>query len=91
MPPGIPMYRKLPHSVHRFYRHLPVVVAHCTKIAEKGAAIGGENWTTLVQNVPGTARPRAYILPKNEKAEEAKAQDGADSTVFKIISGLRGS
>lgn len=77
----------IPHSTHLAIRHSPVVVAHCTAIARKGAAIGGANWTVVVQNDPSTKRPRAYIAPKNEEAE---ADDATNSTVFKIISGLRG-
>lgn len=81
----------IPNAVHIMLRHLPVVVQHCTAIAKRGAAIGGDNWTVIVQNDPTTKRPRAYIAPRNQKAAEAAMQDGKDSTVFKIISGLRGS
>lgn len=76
-------------ATHRAVRHLPFVVAHCTAIAKKGAAIGGPNWTVIVQNQAGTRRPRAYIVPLNTEA--ASAEDAKNSTLFRIISGLRGS
>lgn len=86
-----PYKPNIPAKVHIMYRHLPQVVAHCTEIAKRGARIGGDNWTVIVQNEPMTKRPRAYIAPKHANSEQAKQQDGAQSTVFKIISGLRGS
>lgn len=76
-------------ATHRAIRHLPAVVEHCRRIAERGAQIGGDNYTVIVQNQPGTARPRAYIVPINTGA--AVEDDARNSTLFRIISGLRGS
>ena len=78
----------IPPALHRAIRHLPGVVDHCRKIAERGAQIGGDNYTVIVQNQPGTARPRAYIVPINTAA--AIEDDERNSTLFRIISGLRG-
>jgi hypothetical protein len=78
----------IPHSMHIAIRHLPNIVAHCTQIARKGAAIGGDGWEVIVQNDPQTKRPRAYIVCRDPAALE---RDARDDTLMRILSGLRGS
>lgn len=83
-----PYKANIPHAMHLVVRHLPNVVEHCKQIADKGAKIGGPNWHVVVQNAPDTKRPRAYIAPIDQA--EAEADDAKNSTVYRIISGLRG-
>jgi hypothetical protein len=87
MPDATGAYRvQLSNETHRAIRHMPFIVDHCTKIAQKGVEIGGDGWEVIVQNDPQTKRPRAYIVCRDQRA---LLRDAKESTLFKIIAALR--
>lgn len=58
---------KLTLDMHRRIRHHPAVVAHIRKVAEELASRAGHNFRVMMSTNESQLRPRAYVVPANEK------------------------
>lgn len=74
--------------VDRAIRNMPAVVAYCEqKARELLAATGSENFEVVVSKRAGQQRPRAYVVPKNDKGIH---EELSQAVLLKAALGMQG-
>lgn len=75
-------------EIDKQIRHLPVVIrAAMEKAATLKNSINSPNFELVIQAQPNTARPRVYVVPKNNKGIH---EELADSVLLKAALGMAG-
>jgi hypothetical protein len=75
-------------EIDKAIRHLPIVISGMLMGATKlRNATGSSNFEIVTQNDPNTQRPRAYVVPKNNKGIH---EELSQSVLLKAALGMAG-
>ena len=85
--PGVEYDPKITHEIDRQIRHMPAVIERMLERAGQLRRSAGENFEIIISANPKQQRPRAYVVPKNDKGIHEELAQGV---LLKAALGMSG-